>query len=99
MMKLDEEIENKENRAKKKQDESRVNMSPRKAPKGVQELARHGFEPGFLTKTVKRAYHRVARQTPSKRSEFVVHPNRKVITIAPNQSSAAAKRDVSKQRQ
>src|SRR5580692_4768161 len=98
-MKLDEEIENKENRAKKKEDESRVNMSPRKAPKGVHELARHSFEPGFLTKAVKRANHCVARQTPSKRSELVMHPNRKVVTIAPNQSCADAKRDVPKQRQ
>lgn|SRR5579872_513545 len=99
MKKLDKEIENKEDRPQKKQDESRVNMSPGKASQGVKKLARHRFEPRFLAKTVKWANHRIARQASPERSELVVNPNRKVLAIAPNQSRAYGKRNIPKQRQ
>src|SRR5580692_3004446 len=80
---LDEEIEDEENRTQKKQYESRIDVPPRKSAKRLNKLRRHGLKPRLFSNAVKRPDHYVARKASPEGPELIVHPNRKITTIAP----------------
>jgi hypothetical protein len=81
---LNEEIEKHENRAQKKQKESGIYLPARESAKRPNELRRHSLEPGFFPHAVKWTDDRITRKAAPESPELVVHPNRKVITIAPS---------------
>jgi hypothetical protein len=93
---LDEEIKNEENRTQKKQNKRGIDVPARKSAKRLNKLRRHGFKPRLFPNAVKRSDDYVTRKAAPEGPELIVHPNRKIITIAPNKSRADRKDDVSK---
>jgi hypothetical protein len=94
---LNEEIKKQENRTQKKQKESGIYLPARESAKGPDELRRYSLQPGFFANAVKRTDDRVTRKAAPESPELVVHPNRKLIPIAPSQSRPNRKSGIPKQ--
>ncbi|MGA2097737.1 MAG: hypothetical protein ABSH39_15660 [Candidatus Acidiferrum sp.] len=95
---LDKEIEEKEHRPEEKQHKGRVCFAACKADKVSEELRAYRHKAGLLPGNVKGADDRVAGEIAPEGAEFVVHADKVMVTLAPDEGRANREGDVTDQR-
>jgi hypothetical protein len=96
---LDEEIEKKKDGAKKNKDESRIDLTARKAAERTEALLGNSDEAGLLAAAIERADKGVTGKAAAESPKFIMSPNGEVGTVAPEKDSAQHKNNVAKQSQ
>ena len=93
-IRLDEEIQNEENRAEEQKDERGIDMPPREPPERSEKLGRNGLQAGFFPDAIKRTDDRVAGKATAEGAELVVRPDEEVFTLSPSESRAGGKDEI-----
>lgn len=94
---LDEEIEEEESDAEKKEKESGVNVATREAAERAEKLRRDGFEAGLFADAIEGANDGVAGKAAAEGAELIMGPDGKIAAIAPHKGSAKSEGDIAEQ--
>ncbi|MGB2622811.1 MAG: hypothetical protein WA857_16605 [Candidatus Acidiferrum sp.] len=94
---LNEEIEEEESDAEKKEEESGVDVAAREAAERGEKLRRDSFEAGLFADAVERADDGVTGKTAAEGAEFVMGPDGKIAAITPHKCSAKSEGDIAEQ--
>ena len=96
-IRLDEEIQNEENRPQKKQDEGGIDVPPREAAERAEKLGRNGLQAGLFAEAIKWTDDRIAGKAAAEGAELVVGPDEEGFTLLPSESRAAGKSEITQQ--